>query len=177
MVFRLCLVSLAPANGAFKIFFGVFHMSTKKNVVYYRQQTEQDIAEKLSVETATVNELPSLTVQGPAQEADINYIAKMFGLNASSKLPLPPEALDARYYGDFTEAPADLQTALERVREANERFSNLPAKVREKFDHNPAALWTWLQDPANAAEAVELGILHKAADPAPVPAPLDNAAE
>lgn len=136
----------------------------RENVAFFRRQTDQDIAERLSVETASVNDLPSLTQQSFVQEADINYIAKMFGLNADSKLPLPPEALDARYYGDLSEIDVDLQTAMNRVRDAEDHFMRLPATLREKFGHSPAVLWEYLQDPRNYTEAVELGILVRPAE-------------
>lgn len=127
-----------------------------------RRQTDFAINERISRETATVNSEPSLTIQGPAAEADINYIAKAYGLTASGKLPVPAEAFDPRYYGDMSEAPRDLQSALELVRDAEKKFSMLPAEVRNRFNHNPAALWSFVQDPANREEAIKLGIMREA---------------
>lgn len=135
---------------------------------FCRRQTDFEINEKISRETATVNDSPSLTLQGPAVEADINYIAKAYGLNAMSKLPLPAEAMDPRYYGDLSEAPRTLQDVLDMVRDAEKKFGMLPAETRKFFNHSPAALWEFVHNPENKAKAIELGIMV-----AP-PAPLDN---
>lgn len=151
-------------------------MSKVKNFMSYRQQDDLAAREDLSVETSTFNEEPSKTVQGPAVEADINFIAKTFGLGPSSRLPLPPEALDPSYYGDLREAPADLQSAMNLVMDAQEKFSALPAELRAKFNHSPAAMWEWIHDARNHEEAVKLGIL-RALDPVPVPPAPDPAGE
>lgn len=112
---------------------------------------------------ATTFEDESLTQQSFKDDADINVLVRRFGLD---KQPLPVEATDPRYYGDFTNVP-DLRTALELVRDAENRFMDLPAQLRSKFDNNPAKLWHWINDPDNGHEAVRLGLL-RAPDPEPV---------
>lgn len=114
---------------------------------------------------------PSLTVQGPARDTDINTIAKAYGLTAGSKLPLPQELYDPRYYGDMTEAPETLQEAMELVQDATARFALLPAAIRGRFNHSPAFLWDFLQDPGNFDEAVELGLLFRPPAPEAPPSP------
>lgn len=104
---------------------------------------------------ATSCEDESLTQQQFAEDADINVLVKRFGLE---KVTLPVEAIDPRYYGDFTDVP-DLRTALDRVNEATNRFMDLPAQLRSKFDNNPAKLWHFVNDPDNGPEAVRLGLL------------------
>lgn len=142
-------------------------MSKRERIV--RRQDDYEINEQISLATATRNDEPSKTLQGPAHDADINNIAKMYGLTQFSKMPLPPEAADPRYYGDLSDAPMDLQTAFDRVFQAQEHFDRLPADLRAKFNHSPAVLWDWLQDPGHHKEAVDLGILFKQPDPPVVP--------
>lgn len=111
----------------------------------------------------------SLTVQSPATDADINVLVKRFGLD---KRPLPPAAVDPSYFGDFTEAPTNLQDAIHVVREAQARFDGLPPDLRARFNNDPALLWGFVNDPRNGAEAVSLGLLR---DPEAAPAPLPAA--
>lgn len=40
-------------------------------------------------------------------------------------------------YGDFTDLPSDYHEAMNQVREADEMFLTLPAKVRETFANDP----------------------------------------
>lgn len=111
---------------------------------------------------ATTNNEPSLTQQSFKDDADINVLVRRFGLD---NMPIPPYADDPSYYGDFTNVP-DLRTALELVRDAENRFMDLDAKLRAKFDNNPAKLWHWINDPDNGPEAVRLGLLRAPEPPA-----------
>ncbi|WNK13745.1 MAG: internal scaffolding protein [Microvirus sp.] len=115
--------------------------------------------------------LPSKTVQGPAADCDINTIAKAYGLTAGSRLPVPPEAMDPRYYGDLSEAPETLHEAFALVEDATSKFAVLPANVRSRFSHSPGVMWEFLQDPANWPEAEKLGLLVRPAEPAPPASP------
>lgn len=108
------------------------------------------------------------TQQHHAKSADLNEIVRRFGVTGAA---LPPAPLDPRYYGDFTDT-ADLQTALDRVRAAQDHFESLPAKVRDRFANDPVRLHRFVMDPDNAEEAVKLGLLHKRAKPEP-PAPIE----
>lgn len=132
----------------------------------YRRQDDQERAEEQSAEAAldqTGQE--SRTQQGPAHECDINTIAKAFGLSTRN-MPIPPEVYDARYYGDMSDVP-DLQTALNRIREATDHFMALPPKLRQRFGDNPGNLWAFVNDPQNADEAVALGLLRRVEDRQP----------
>lgn len=121
-------------------------------------QTDRKALEARSRECATVNVEPSKTQQGAAHDADINNIAKSFGLSRGP-MPIPAEVFDPAHYIDQEGAPPDLASALNLVREAEQAFARLPADLRRRFADSPAVMWEWLQEPAHAQEAVELGLL------------------
>lgn len=96
---------------------------------------------------------PSLTVQSFSEDADINVLARRFGL---TEIPFAP--VDENTIVDTTEFP-DLRAILEARRSAANHFANLPIKIRKRFRNSPEELWNFLQDPENADEAVRLGLL------------------
>lgn len=107
----------------------------------------------------TANAEPSKTQQHFAKDADLNTIVKRYGITDGA---IPPAAADARYYGDFSDA-FDFRDALDRTRDAVAKFNALPAELRRIFENDPAYLHEWVSDPANIEQAVELGLLSKAA--------------
>lgn len=107
------------------------------------------------------NDEPSMTQQHHATDADINVLVKRFGITDGA---VPPAALDPHYFADFSDAP-DFRTALDRVRLAKERFAELPADLRNRFNNDPTELFAWVTDEKNAERAVELGLLAKSAVP------------
>lgn len=128
-----------------------------------------DTEEREGLACATTNDEPSLTQQSFTEDADINVIVRRFGLD---KGPLPVEAVDPRYYGDFTNVP-DLRTALEIVRDSENKFMDLPADIRKRFDNSPAKMWHFVNDPDNAELAVKWGLL-RAYQPEPPTPPTDT---
>lgn len=105
-----------------------------------------------------------ITRQEFAEESDINFMLKKFGVGAQMPAPRkPPE------YGDFSEVH-DFETAMQRIREAEQTFLTLPADVREDFDNNPAELLTFVHDDANYEEAAEMGLVPKLKAPETPPA-------
>lgn len=107
------------------------------------------------VDPGTVNLEPSLTVQAPAVDADINVLVERFGIGRG---PLPVVPADPRYYGDFSDVP-DLVTALARVKDAQERFNALDVRVRNRFHNDPVLFLDWVSKSGNFDEAVALGLL------------------
>lgn len=104
---------------------------------------------------------PSLTQQQFAEDADLNVLARRFGIrDADPPVPAP----DPSYYGDVSEAP-DLRTVLENVKAAQERFMALPAQLRARFHNDPAVLHDFVSREENRAEAVALGLLEEPAAP------------
>lgn len=97
---------------------------------------------------------PSLTIQAPALDCDINEIVRRFGIGETQLPPAP----DPTAYGDLSDLP-DLRAVLDLARDATERFYGLPSRIRTRFENDPAKLWDFVNDPQNDEEAVELGLL------------------
>jgi phage internal scaffolding protein len=51
------------------------------------------------------------------------------------------------------------------IMEAQNRFMELPAKVRKEFDNDPGAFLAFLENPNNYDRAIELGLIER--QPAP----------
>lgn len=99
----------------------------------------------------------SLTVQSDAKDADINVIMERY---AKTGLMPAPKRLPS--YGDF-DGISDYRDAVEAVREADELFMRLPAKVRQRFDNDAGAFVDFCSDEANLPELAELGLLEEGA--------------
>ncbi|WNK12565.1 MAG: internal scaffolding protein [Microvirus sp.] len=140
------------------------HDAHEVNIINWRTANDgrQD---EISLATGTVNNEPSLCQQSFTEDADINVIVRRFGLD---KGPLPTEAINPRYYGDFTDVP-DLRTALELVRDAENKFMDLPADIRKRFDNSAAKMWHFVNDPDNAELAVKWGLLKTYVPDTPTP--------
>jgi hypothetical protein len=145
----------------------------------YRHQYDDtaDAIERAATDITCLDE--SKTLQHFTPDADLNVIMKRYGMTDGS---IPPQAADPSYYGDFRGAP-DFRAALDRSRDALEKFSMLPAKIRNKFNNDPTELFEWVSDENNHEEAVQLGLLSKAPAsdkaaliPATSTAPLPNTA-
>lgn len=106
----------------------------------------------VSAATALECQDPSRTRQDQKEEADINTIVRNFGvtgvLPATIKVPLQ---------GDFSEV-GDYRQALHSVMEAQASFMALPADVRKRFDHDPAAFVEFCMDPANLDAMRDMGL-------------------
>lgn len=106
----------------------------------------------------------SLTRQEFAQDADLNNLMRKY----ASGLPPSPAGSRPPLFGDFSNIP-DYQTALDKVIDAQDRFSELPSQVRRRFDNDPGKLLEFLASDDNRVEAVKLGLIDS---PAPAPAPV-----
>lgn len=95
------------------------------------------------------------TRQSEKDACDVNKIIKRFvktGVIEHLNRRIPA-------YGDLT--ALSLQDALNLQIEATESFMALPAAVRKRFGHEPLAFLSFVEDPANADEMVELGLATK----------------
>lgn len=107
--------------------------------------------------TGEVTVLPSMTKQEFKDQCDINNIIKSFKLTGQ----ITHIARNAAQ-GMYMDLPdeLDFQTALNTIREAEEAFDSLPAKIRERFQNDPGQFLAFLSDPANKEEATKLGLLN-----------------
>lgn len=133
----------------------------KREVPFLRTPYNYDV-DQVSDETGLKCEDPSLAQQHMAEETDINYIVERFGVTGQ----LPDSPVYQPTYGDFT-GVSDYRQALDAVKAADDAFMSLPAKVRERFDNDPALFVDFCSstDPADRSEAIELGLIPPPAKP------------
>lgn len=118
----------------------------------------------VSDETGLKCEDPSLTVQSSKDECDINIM-----LENMARGVLPVENPRIPQYGDFSTSASDYHTALNMVLAARESFDSLPAKIRARFDNDPAQMLSFLDDPDNRSEAIELGLISSPSEDLSIP--------
>lgn len=99
---------------------------------------------------------PSMTKQEFVRESDINNIVKHFSPRHMAVMT-QQVAMTGRYE-DLPDG-VDYQESLHLVAEAKATFMTLPAKVRDRFGHDPAEFLVFIANPDNAKEARELGLL------------------
>lgn len=125
--------------------------------INWRHQYDEDRDAEERAATDITCEDQSKTQQHFAIDADLNEIARRFGITDGAILPA---VADPRFYGDFSNA-VDFRTALDLTRNARERFEQLPADIRSRFHHDPVELFNFVSDPKNDEEAIKLGLLKR----------------
>ena len=135
--------------------------------VFVRDPYNYDV-DQVSNETGLRCDDPSLTQQQFKEEADINTIVDRF-----LKSGVLPTAVNMPQYVDY-EGVFDFQSAMNVVRQADENFMRLDAKVRVRFNNSPQAFLEFFANPENAEEAVRLGLAIPKA-PLPVAEATDKA--
>ena len=98
----------------------------------------------------------SRTQQHFKDEVNINTIMR----KARRSGVLPYKGDKESHFQDLTGC-TDYLEAQNRVIEIKQKFSELPANIRNKFKNEPDAILKYLQDPKNADEARELGLLRQ----------------
>jgi phage internal scaffolding protein len=94
----------------------------------------------------------SLTQQQFKEESDINTIVDRF-----MKTGHLPDPVSMPQYVDY-EGIFDFQSAMNVVRQADENFMRMDAKVRARFHNSPQEFLEFFSNPDNADEAVRLGL-------------------
>lgn len=112
----------------------------------------------------TYNSEPSLADQSYKEEVDVNRILAKYIKSGDETLLQKRQG----QYADISNIQ-DLQTSLSQVQEAQEAFETLPAELRRKLNHSPVEFINYLQNPANDAEAIELGLKVKKVQSQPLP--------
>lgn len=102
---------------------------------------------------------PSLTLQSFSAQCDIRNIMAQY-----KRTGIVTHISNAReLIGDFTDIP-DYQESLNKVILAEEAFNALPAKMRERFNNDPAKLIAFCMDESNRDEAIILGLIDRVAE-------------
>lgn len=97
---------------------------------------------------------PSMTDQSHKTTCDINHI-----LHKYRQTGLLTHV--SRYNGDYrdlTTLPSDYHSALNQVLSAQESFNSLPSNIRLRFSNDPGEFLSFVSDPANLDEMVNLGL-------------------
>lgn len=118
-------------------------------------------ADAVSYDTSIYEFEPSKTVQSEAEAADINTIVRRFGI--TGELPI---AQRVPLNLDFSDGDIDYRTCLDKVRNAEAAFRDLPAPIRSRFDNDAAQFIAFVEDDGNLDEARKLGLIPPAKDPA-----------
>lgn len=126
---------------------------------------------KASDEAGLFCDDPSLTQQQFADEADINNIVDRF-----MKTGHLPSAASMPQYADY-EGVFDFQSAMNVVRQADENFMRMDAKVRARFHNSPQEFLEFFANPDNVDEAVRLGLAVNTVKPKDVSSPTLEAAD
>lgn len=105
----------------------------------------------------------SRTQQNFGPETDINRIMAKYEKTGL----LTHVSTYAGQYGDFSGVP-DYKSGLERIMAADEMFMSLPARIRDRFNNDPAQFIEFATDEKNLDSLREMGLAPK---PAPAPAP------
>lgn len=104
---------------------------------------------------------PSKVEQSHRDEVNINSIMAKY-----QKTGLFPQRTTTPKYGDFSSG-IEFHEAMSRIREAERDFLDLPPDIRSRFENDPGQLVDFLNNPENAAEAAELGLIEKPAPAEP----------
>ncbi|QXP08399.1 MAG: internal scaffolding protein [Arizlama microvirus] len=98
---------------------------------------------------------PSKTQQQYKNEVNINTIME----KARKGRPVMVQSRQA-FYEDFT-GVQDFKAAQDRIIAVSNEFDQLPAKIRLKFNNNPAEFYEFMHDEKNINEAEALGLIEK----------------
>lgn len=105
---------------------------------------------------------PSRTKQSFAKACDINNIMKKYTRSGD----FTHVATQMPQYGDFSNVD-DYQTALNKIRAAQELFMELPAAVRSRVNNDPGQFLDFVSDVGNRDEMVQLGLIEGTQEEAP----------
>lgn len=123
----------------------------------------------LSTETGLDCRDESLTHQEFREESDINTIIDRFGIGEN-----PVEAQKWVTNVDIADAPDNYMEVMNQLNAARDQFMSLPAKVRSRFDNDPAKFVDFVSDSTNGEEMVSLGLAVKRPDPVVPPVEADG---
>lgn len=95
----------------------------------------------------------SRTKQSFSDAADINLIMKKFQKTGT----LEGDLTSGMTFGDYENA-SDYHTSLNKVRDAERSFAEMPAEIRARMQNDPGVFMDFVSDPDNLDEGVQLGL-------------------
>lgn len=120
-------------------------------------QNEERIVTRRKNGTLRIQKLnpePTMTQQQFIEECDVNNIIKKYKTTGS--IAHVRNATEGAYM-DLTTFPS-LYEAETTIAHARSLFEDMPAAVRNRFDHDPKNLIAFLSDEKNSEEALKLGL-------------------
>lgn len=69
---------------------------------------------------------------------------------------------------------ADFKTSLDKVIKIQQKFEEIPANIRKRFDHDPEKFLNFFNDEKNKEEAVKIGLTRSDWKIEPEPSPLPD---
>ncbi len=128
----------------------------KSNVIKFKTPYNLESFSRVS----DLGDFPETTTQQSLKDqCDINSIMSKY----ESTGTLSSLIMENPQYGDYSNVPA-YQDALNLVMKAEEQFSSLSAKLRHRFDNDPAKFLAFVDDPNNKQEMHELGLTREGAE-------------
>ena len=126
----------------------------------FRTQYDLESEQQAEQATMTINTEASLTQQHFTDEVNLNTMVRRMGVTDGA---IPAAAFDPRLFGPVVDHGEgyNLKDVLDASRAAGELFQQLPADIKQRFNHDPGYLLDFVLNPANAEESVRLGLLHK----------------
>lgn len=98
---------------------------------------------------------PSMTDRSFKVECDINTI-----VNRCMQTGVMPQ-VEGGLYGDFVGLPDNLQDSYALIADAQDRFMQMPSDIRAEFNNDPLQLISFINNDANRARAIELGLIEQ----------------
>lgn len=106
---------------------------------------------------------PSMTLQEPKDDCDINHIVELYcGINPRVNPLLQQPFFEGE---DLAALPQTLLEAYETTDAISERFAQIPSDVRRELGDSPVNMLQWISNPANRKRGEELGIFAKSVEP------------
>lgn len=140
---------MKPEQGKIQLVEDVCHTRSR---VFVRNPYNYD-AHAVSIATGLSCPEPGKAVQSQRDESDINTIVRRFGIDG--KMPVNVRMPE---YGDFS-GIGSYHEAQNALKMAETSFMALPAKIRNRFNNDPAELIEFCNNPANLDEARTFGLV------------------
>jgi len=100
------------------------------------------------------------TLQSQQKQADINQLLRHYKKTGQ----ITHISRSVPTYGDFSNT-TDFLSAMLLIKKAESLFMELPSELRSRFENEPAQFLDFCDNPENAEELVELGLVEGSEEP------------